>query len=543
METLEEQRVCVKFCFKLGKNSSETFKLLKQAFEDDVLSRTICFEWFKRFKEDRSSTKDNVVDHRPVKQMKLLLVSKYVSTESIQNNTKFKTPKVVVIGGGFSGLSATKHLICNGIKDVTILVGGRLKSKWITDTIVELGARKNNFQCAEQSTATSFVYLNNRFNWLENEYLKNIMTLNDLEGMSTVSIVRTMEAVDNTLKSIDTIRSLNENKTYGNMATVAGVRLKNIIQSFPLNDRINVAKLFTGVVNAYLNGKAIPKYYTNEVDLFTEIDDSNIRVPVGFQGSIVPYFDYIQPENVLLESPVSKIVWGCTGTNDPNAVVKTQFGKEYTADYFILAIPLGVLKAKVHDMFIPSLSREKLAAIEKLDNLHVNKVYFSYNVPLYSWYENELFNMESLGWARDVKTIQKVPGSDYVLEATVVGQGAKFMEDLTDEQVMNVMNDFVAEGHPNLKGSLPSIIQMVRSNWSSDQFFYGGMVESNIEIQREILKAEPATEEIRSILYFAGDYTCPGLSSSVKSAKISGVREAENILKYTKQTNQTKHKH
>jgi hypothetical protein len=43
---IEEQRVRVKFCFKLGKSSSETFELLQQAFGDDVLSRTTCFEWF-----------------------------------------------------------------------------------------------------------------------------------------------------------------------------------------------------------------------------------------------------------------------------------------------------------------------------------------------------------------------------------------------------------------------------------------------------------------------------------------------------------------
>ena len=32
MEAIEEQRVCVQFCFKLGKSSNETFELLQQAF-------------------------------------------------------------------------------------------------------------------------------------------------------------------------------------------------------------------------------------------------------------------------------------------------------------------------------------------------------------------------------------------------------------------------------------------------------------------------------------------------------------------------------
>ncbi|KAF0708055.1 protein GVQW3-like, partial [Aphis craccivora] len=65
MEGIEEQRVCVKFCFKLGKSSSETFELLQQAFGNDVLSWTTCFEWFKRFKEGRTSVKDNERPGRP----------------------------------------------------------------------------------------------------------------------------------------------------------------------------------------------------------------------------------------------------------------------------------------------------------------------------------------------------------------------------------------------------------------------------------------------------------------------------------------------
>jgi hypothetical protein len=36
----QEQRVCVKFCFKLGKTVLETFRMLKQAFGDEAMSRT-----------------------------------------------------------------------------------------------------------------------------------------------------------------------------------------------------------------------------------------------------------------------------------------------------------------------------------------------------------------------------------------------------------------------------------------------------------------------------------------------------------------------
>jgi len=53
MKELEEQRVRVKSCCKLGKKFTETFQLLNQAYGEDCMSRKKCYEWFKLFKEGR----------------------------------------------------------------------------------------------------------------------------------------------------------------------------------------------------------------------------------------------------------------------------------------------------------------------------------------------------------------------------------------------------------------------------------------------------------------------------------------------------------
>jgi hypothetical protein len=59
MKNLEEQRVFVKFCFKLATAFTETFQMLKQANGEDYLSRTQCYEWYQRLKSDRTSTEDD----------------------------------------------------------------------------------------------------------------------------------------------------------------------------------------------------------------------------------------------------------------------------------------------------------------------------------------------------------------------------------------------------------------------------------------------------------------------------------------------------
>ena len=51
-DTLEE-RYAIKFCFKVGKNDTETYGMLQTAFEPSCMNRAAVFKWHKRFKEDR----------------------------------------------------------------------------------------------------------------------------------------------------------------------------------------------------------------------------------------------------------------------------------------------------------------------------------------------------------------------------------------------------------------------------------------------------------------------------------------------------------
>jgi hypothetical protein len=67
MQQLEKQRMCVKFCFKLGKTFVETFELLKKAYTEECMSRTQCYKWSKRFKE--LSMKTPGLDDLPHQQM------------------------------------------------------------------------------------------------------------------------------------------------------------------------------------------------------------------------------------------------------------------------------------------------------------------------------------------------------------------------------------------------------------------------------------------------------------------------------------------
>jgi len=62
MEEKVQQRVCISFCFCLGKTGAETYKMLQAAFGESCLSRSKTFEWYSHFKNGRRTFED---DPRP----------------------------------------------------------------------------------------------------------------------------------------------------------------------------------------------------------------------------------------------------------------------------------------------------------------------------------------------------------------------------------------------------------------------------------------------------------------------------------------------
>ena len=57
-DTLEEQ-YAIKFCFKLGKKSTETYGMLQAAFQPSCMNQASVFEWHKKSKEGREFVRDD----------------------------------------------------------------------------------------------------------------------------------------------------------------------------------------------------------------------------------------------------------------------------------------------------------------------------------------------------------------------------------------------------------------------------------------------------------------------------------------------------
>jgi len=60
-----QQRMCIDFCFRLGKTDAETYEMLQAVFGESCLSRSKTFEWYSRFKSGRRSFEDDPRPGRP----------------------------------------------------------------------------------------------------------------------------------------------------------------------------------------------------------------------------------------------------------------------------------------------------------------------------------------------------------------------------------------------------------------------------------------------------------------------------------------------
>ena len=111
MAEVDEQRVCIKFCVRMGTTGRETFEMLKQAFGDSCMSRSRTFEWFGRFKNGKTSTAN---DDRSGRTSTATTPSKVEQVRAAVNQDRRRTIHdlcaEVGFGYGYCRRILTKHL-------------------------------------------------------------------------------------------------------------------------------------------------------------------------------------------------------------------------------------------------------------------------------------------------------------------------------------------------------------------------------------------------------------------------------------------------
>jgi hypothetical protein len=79
-----KQSVCIKFCMKLSKSTTDTLEMFCEAYGEHSLSLTAIFEWHSRFKAGQVSVEDDERSAKaPAKPQKMLKKFENSSTNTI----------------------------------------------------------------------------------------------------------------------------------------------------------------------------------------------------------------------------------------------------------------------------------------------------------------------------------------------------------------------------------------------------------------------------------------------------------------------------
>lgn len=243
----------------------------------------------------------------------------------------------------------------------------------------------------------------------------------------------------------------------------------------------------------------------------------DVLFPGGYD--VIPNY-LAQGLDIDLETVVSAIDY--TGS----LVQVTAGGTNYAAQYAIVTVPLGVLKNNVIS-FTPALPSLKQEAIDGIEMGTLNKF---------------LFQWDTTFWANDAQhigcTVDQKGRFNYFLNANTFAPNANALmgfafgnygletESMSDSQVIDAAMDTLKRIYGN---SIPQPTNMLRTRWANNPHSYGCYSFFTKGYPSEAL--DVIGEQVDNKLFFAGEHTLSVYNATVHGAYLTGLREAEKILR------------
>lgn len=513
--------------------------------------------------------------------------------------------RVLIIGAGLAGLTAANRLCSHGFRNVTILEardrpGGRTFSKPFGDSYIECGAQwihgqEGNavFQVANENGLVD----HDCPCFLEKFYVWPQLTKEQCNVATEVSSL-VLEALDECQKMSSGTRGgmpsvcqksvghflrhslldyLNKNSFDDDKVKLVeacydwAVRLQQEIQG--CGSLTDVSALFLGHYRECDGniGTELKHGYGEFVDLILQGFPSEWlqlnKCVTSVTTSVAPLSSTSRYLNAKSQSHLKTSFAAVPlGSNKPVITVTCEDGSVFKADHVVVTLPLGCLKAHASHMFEPPLPEKKMLAIRSLGFGVIDKVFLKYSVPF--WKPGDVFQVVWLdgfnhcgnkvegddmsawvthsqlntSWFRYIGRFNAVRNHEDLLCAWITGEGAKYMETLSDDDVRigchNVLVQVVG------KKDLPLPCDIERSKWYSDPYARGSYSYISVScdttgaLPRDL--AEPICEPVvhcgmevtYPVIFFAGEATHPHFYSTVHGAYESGIREADRLADF-----------
>ena len=410
---------------------------------------------------------------------------------------------VIVIGAGISGLAAAKKLKDAGLS-VTVLeaqskVGGRLKTNRSLGVAFDEGAswihgvNGNPITTLAQNAGMTTFYTN------DNSFVAYDMggiKVSDSKFSTTetqfYNVLDTMMTKGNTTKSFETVF--------------------NSLYPSRVNDRLWQFFLSTYLTfdTGDLNNLSSTLY--NEGEEFGGVE----KIATNGYDTIPNYL--ATGLNIVLNQRVSKIDYS-------GAKVKVTHNSSVSeADYVIVTVPLGVLKANKIN-FAPVLPLAKQTAIQKVGMNCVNKFLLTWDTAFWGNEQYIAYTPVAKNKFNYFVNVKKFQPNVNALMTFAYADYARQTETMSDAQIINEimvhLRDIYGKNIPNPKN-------LLRTKWQTNENSFGAY--SYTAVGTKMSHFDDLAKAVNNKLFFAGEHTHIDYFSTAHGAYLSGIREADKIM-------------
>ncbi len=410
---------------------------------------------------------------------------------------------VIVVGAGISGLAAAKKLKENGFNVIVLeaqsKVGGRLKTNRSLGVAFDEGA-----------------------SWIHGTAGNPITLLAQQAGMNTAftddeSILAydlggVLHGDNNFSDTEDKFYTVLETLKNNGSSTKSFETVFNELYPTYCNDRL--WKFFLSTYLTFDTGdlNMLSSLLYNEGEEF----GGEERISVNGYDTIPNFL--ASGLNVQLNQKVTKIDFSNT------KVQVSHNGKVTDADYVLVTVPLGVLKANIIE-FVPSLPSEKQNAIQKVGVNCVNKFLLTWET---AFWDDEQY----ICYTPDIKdkfnyfvNVKKYQPTVNALMTFAYADKARQTENMTDQQIIEEIMTHLRDIYGN---NIPYPKNILRTKWQTNEYSYGSY--SYTAVGTEMRHFDDLAEEIDDKIFFAGEHTEIDYFSTAHGAYLSGIREADKII-------------
>lgn len=429
-----------------------------------------------------------------------LLTQACGETEDVNPNGK----TVVIVGAGISGLAAAKKLKEKGFNVVVLesqeKIGGRLRTNRSLGLAFDEGA-----------------------SWIHGINGNPISALAQNAGMNTFHTVD-----DQRKKSYDIGGVLRTESKYQQTED----EYYEILETLMNNG--NKDQSFETVFNSLYPSKAndrlwkffLSTYLTFDTGDLNKLSSLNYYEGEEFNGvEKIATNGYDTIPNYLAEGINIQLNQRVTNIDYSKEQIIIQHNENTTkADFVIVTVPLGVLKANVIQ-FNPSLPTKKQTAIQKVGMNCVNKFLLTWDTAFWDDVQYISYTPEIRDKFNYFVNVKKFNPSTNALMTFAYSDYGRQTETMTDQQIINEIMAHLKDIYGN---SIPNPTNLLRTKWQSNQNSFGAY--SYTAKETEMQHFDDLAESINDKLFFAGEHTEIDYFSTAHGAYLSGITAAEEII-------------